>query len=33
MKNLDKRTGSAVAMTSDYNDFKNYLQKHLMIKE
>lgn len=32
MKNLDKRTGSAVAMTNDYDDFKNYLQKHLMIK-
>ncbi|HNZ65458.1 MAG TPA: threonine synthase [Smithella sp.] len=32
MKNLDKRTGSAVAMTNNYDDFKYYLQKHLMIK-
>jgi len=33
MKNLEQRTGSASPMSSDYEDFKKYLQKHLKIKE
>jgi threonine synthase len=33
MKNLDQRTGSAIPINQDYDDFKNYLQKHLKIKE
>lgn len=33
MKNLDQRTGSAVAISGNYDDFKNYLQKNLKIKE
>jgi threonine synthase len=33
MKNLDQREGSAVSITNDYDDFKNYLQKNLKIKE
>lgn len=32
MKNLNHRTGSATAMTGDYEDFKKYLQKNLKIK-
>ena len=33
MKNIDARKGSAVAMSNDYNNFKNYLLKNLKIKE
>ncbi|MCX5849344.1 MAG: threonine synthase [Deltaproteobacteria bacterium] len=33
MKNIDQREGSAVSITNDYDDFKNYLQKNLKIKE
>ena len=33
MKNIDQREGSAVSVTNDYNNFKNYLQKNLKIKE
>lgn len=33
MKNIDRRKGSAVSLTNDYDDFKNYLQKNLKIKE
>jgi threonine synthase len=33
MKNIDQRQGGAVAMTNYYDDFKNYLQKNLKIKE
>lgn len=33
MKNIDQRKGSAVSITGDYGDFKNYLQKNLKIKE
>jgi threonine synthase len=33
MKNIDLRHGSAVSITGDYDDFKNYLQKNLKIKE
>jgi threonine synthase len=33
MKNIDLRAGSAVSIANDYNDFKNYLQKNLKIKE
>ena len=33
MKNIDQRKGAAVSITNDYNDFKNYLQKNLKIKE
>ncbi|PKN50704.1 MAG: threonine synthase [Deltaproteobacteria bacterium HGW-Deltaproteobacteria-13] len=33
MKNIDQREGSAVAITNNYEDFKNYLQKNLKIKE
>ncbi|MFA5321111.1 MAG: threonine synthase [Smithella sp.] len=33
MKNIDQREGSAVSIANDYDDFKNYLQKNLKIKE
>ncbi len=33
MKDIDQREGSAVSMTNNYDDFKNYLQKNLKIKE
>ncbi len=33
MKNIGARKGSAVAMSNDYNNFKNYLLKNLKIKE
>jgi len=33
MKNIDQRKGSAIAITGDYDDFRNYLQKHLKIRE
>jgi threonine synthase len=33
MKDIDQRQGSAVAMTNNYNNFKNYLQNNLKIKE
>jgi threonine synthase len=33
MKNIDQRKGSAVPINNDYNDFRNYLQKNLKIKE
>jgi threonine synthase len=33
MKNIDQREGNAVAITNDYDAFKNYLQKNLKIKE
>jgi threonine synthase len=33
MKNIDQREGSAVSITNNYEDFKNYLQKNLKIKE
>jgi threonine synthase len=33
MKDLDAREGSAVAMTGDYDNFKNYLRNNLKIKE
>jgi threonine synthase len=33
MKDLDQRKGSAVSIANDYDDFKNYLQKNLKIKE
>jgi threonine synthase len=33
MKNIDQRKGSAVAITNSYDDFKNYLQRNLKIKE
>jgi len=33
MKDLDRREGSAVSITDDYNDFKKYLQKNLKVKE
>jgi threonine synthase len=33
MKDLDQRKGSAVSITNDYDEFKNYLQKNLKIKE
>jgi threonine synthase len=33
MKDLDQRKGSAVSIANDYDEFKNYLQKNLKIKE
>jgi threonine synthase len=33
MKGLDQRPGNAITMKNDYNDFKNYLQNNLKIKE
>jgi threonine synthase len=33
MKDLDHREGSAVSIANNYNEFKNYLQKNLKIKE
>jgi threonine synthase len=33
MKDIERRTGSAVNITSDYNVFKDFLQKNLKIKE
>jgi len=33
MKNLHQRTGSALPMSRDYEDFKKYLKKNLKIKE
>jgi threonine synthase len=33
MKGIDQRQGGAVAMTSNYDNFKNYLQNNLKIKE
>ncbi len=33
MKNIDLRAGSAVSISNDYNDFKNYLKNNLKIKE
>jgi threonine synthase len=33
MKDIDLRAGSAVAISNNYNDFKNHLQKNLKIKE
>ncbi|MGA2780570.1 MAG: threonine synthase [Smithella sp.] len=33
MKDLDQRKGSAVSITNNYDEFKNYLQKNLKIKE
>jgi threonine synthase len=33
MKGLDHRPGDAIEMTNNYNNFKNYLQNNLKIKE
>ena len=33
MKDIDQRKGSAVSITNDYDDFNNYLQNNLKIKE
>jgi threonine synthase len=33
MKDLDQREGSAVSIANNYDEFKNYLQKNLKIKE
>jgi threonine synthase len=33
MKGIDQRKGEALAMTGNYDDFKNYLQSNLKIKE
>jgi len=33
MKNIDQRQGSAISITGNYDDFKNYLQMNLKIKE
>ena len=33
MKDLGRRKGSAIALTSDFRAFKNYLQTHLKIRE
>jgi threonine synthase len=33
MKNIGQREGSAISIHNQYDDFKNYLQKHLKIKE
>jgi threonine synthase len=33
MKNIDQREGSAVSITNNYDDFKNYLSKNLKVKE
>jgi len=33
MKDLARRQGSAIALTSDFKAFKNYLQTHLKIRE
>ena len=33
MKDIDQRKGSAVSITNDYDDFNNYLQNYLKIKE
>ena len=33
MKGIDQRRGAAVAMTNNYDNFKNYLQNNLKIKE
>jgi hypothetical protein len=33
MKDIDHRTGNAVAMTNNYGDFKKRLQKSLKVKE
>jgi threonine synthase len=33
MKNIDQREGSAVSLSNDYDDFKNYLQENLKVKE
>ena len=33
MKDIDQREGSAVSIANDYDEFKNYLQKNLKIKE
>ena len=33
MKNIDQREGSAVSINNNYDDFKNYLQESLKIKE
>ena len=33
MKGIDERKGTALSMTNNYVDFKNYLQNHLKVKE
>jgi threonine synthase len=33
MKNIGQREGSAISIHNQYDDFKNYLQNHLKIKE
>jgi threonine synthase len=33
MKDIDQREGSAVSITNNYDEFKNYLQKNLKFKE
>ena len=33
MKDIDLREGSAVSISNNYDDFKNYLQNNLKIKE
>jgi threonine synthase len=33
MKDIDQRKGSAVSIANDYDEFKNYLQNNLKIKE
>ena len=33
MQGIDQREGSAVAMTDNYDIFKNYLQNNLQIRE
>jgi threonine synthase len=33
MKDIDRRKGSAINITNDYDVFKDYLQKNLKIKE
>jgi threonine synthase len=33
MKDIDQREGSAVSIANNYDEFKNYLQKNLKIKE
>jgi threonine synthase len=33
MKDIDLRKGSAISIANNYDEFKNYLQKNLKIKE
>jgi threonine synthase len=33
LKDIDRRPGNAVSMKNHYNDFSDYLQKKLKIKE